>query len=356
MQDYVPAILDKNVALVVNQTSLIGQTHLVDTLLAKGVRIKKIFAPEHGFRGHVEAGGQVRDTLDAKTGLPLISLYGKKKKPSKEDLKGIDIIVFDIQDVGARFYTYISTLHYVMEAAAENDITVYVLDRPNPNAHYVDGPLLDTIFTSFVGMHPVPVVYGMTIGEYGRMINGEKWIAKPCHLFVISCLNYTHATPYTLPIPPSPNLPNQLSVLLYPGICFFEGTSMSLGRGTAMPFQVIGHPDYPEHAFSFTPKSMTSAVKPPLMDQLCYGLDLRRTDSDSLFNQRKLDVSILLSAYNKMDKATFFDAKWFDTLAGGSSFRKAIEAGWTEQQIRDSWADDLAKFRQIRSKYLIYGD
>jgi uncharacterized protein YbbC (DUF1343 family) len=354
---YLPILKNKRVGLVINHTSTIGKTHLVDSLISRGVNVVALFSPEHGLRGTVEAGGLINDTLDAVTGVKIISLYGEKKKPSPSDLKGIDILVFDIQDVGVRFYTYISTLHYLMEAATAADIPLVVLDRPNPNGHYIDGPLLDTLhFQSFVGMHPIPVVYGMTIGELGRMINGEGWIAKKCDLIVIPCRNYDHTMAYELPLRPSPNLPNQLSILLYPGICFFEGTSLSLGRGTSTPFQVVGHPDYPDHSFSFTPVSMTSSKNPPLKDKLCYGVDLSKANVDSLFLQRKLDLSILLRFYKVMDKATFFNETWFDKLAGNSKLRKSITSGWNESQIRDSWMLDLDTFNLRRIRYLLYKD
>lgn len=356
-EKYIPGLKDKKVGLIVNQTSTIGDVHLVDSLLHRGIRIEKIFAPEHGFRGTVEAGGHIENGIDAATGVKIISIYGSKKKPSAEDLSGIDVLVFDIQDVGVRFFTFIGTLHYIMEAAAEADLPVIVLDRPNPNGHYIDGPLMDTArFRSFVGIDPIPVVYGMTMGELAGMINGERWIVKPCKLSVIRCEGYDHTRSYTLPIKPSPNLPNQLAVLLYPGICFFEGTVASLGRGTLMPFQVAGHPDYPDHSFSFTPVSMEAAVNPPLKDKLCYGVDLTRLSVDSLFQNRKMDLSVLLHFYSKMDTATFFTDKWFDTLAGTSAFRKAIEEGWSENQIRESWRQDLRMFNEKRKHYLLYRD
>lgn len=354
---YIPELKNKKVGLIVNQTSTIGDVHLVDSLLHRGIRIEKIFAPEHGFRGTVEAGGHIQDGIDPASGVKIISLYGAKKKPSADDLSDIDILVFDIQDVGVRFFTYIGTLHYIMEAAAEANLPLIVLDRPNPNGHYIDGPLMDTArFRSFVGIDPIPVVYGMSMGELAGMINGEQWIAKPCKLSVIQCEGYDHTRSYTLPIKPSPNLPNQVSVLLYPGICFFEGTVASLGRGTLVPFQVAGHPDYPDHSFSFTPVSMQAAVNPPLKDKLCYGVDLTRLSVDSLFENRKLDLSVLLHFYSKMDKASFFNAKWFDTLAGTSAFREAIEDGWSEDQIRASWQADLKSFNETRKKYLLYKD
>ncbi|MDZ4746984.1 MAG: DUF1343 domain-containing protein [Saprospiraceae bacterium] len=354
---YLPLLKSKRVGLVVNHTSTIGRVHLVDSLISRGVNIVSLFSPEHGLRGKEEAGALINDSIDAATGVKIISLYGEKKKPTPADLKGIDVLVFDIQDVGVRFYTYISTLHYLMEAAAAQGIQLIVLDRPNPNGHYIDGPLMDTVqFQSFVGMHPIPVVYGMTIGELARMINGEGWISKRCDLTVIPCKHYDHTMAYELPARPSPNLPNQRAVLLYPGICFFEGTPISLGRGTTMPFQVVGHPDYPDHTFSFTPVAMTSAKSPPMKDKLCYGVDLSKTDVDSLFQLRKMDLRVLLQFYKVMDKTTFFNASWFDKLAGNASFRKSIEAGWGEAQIRESWKTDLEKFNQRRKLYLLYPD
>ncbi len=354
---FLPLLINKRVGLIVNHTSTIGKTHLVDSLISRGVNVVVLFSPEHGLRGAVEAGGHINDSVDMITGVKIISLYGEKKKPSAADLKEVDILVFDIQDVGVRFYTYISTLHYLMEAAAASNIPLTVLDRPNPNGHYMDGPVLDTVhFQSFVGMHPIPVVYGMTIGELGRMINGEGWISKKCELTVIPCTNYDHTMAYELPLKPSPNLPNQLSILLYPGICFFEGTPLSLGRGTSKPFQVVGHPDYPDHTFSFTPASMTSAKNPPQKDKLCYGVDLSKANVDSLFLQQKLDLSVLLRFYQVMDKATFFNASWFDKLAGNSTLRKSIEAGWGEVQIRQSWQADLDTFQQRRKIYVLYKD
>ena len=343
--------------MVVNHTSMVGEYHLVDTLVRLGVDIRTIFAPEHGFRGTADAGDHINDTTDAETGIRIISLYGDKKKPSVADLKGIDVLIYDIQDVGVRFYTYINTLLLLMEAAGENKIPLIVLDRPDPNGHYIDGPVLDTAkYKSFVGMLPIPVVYGMTPGELAKMINGERWIKKECSLTVIPCEQYYHEKPYELPIKPSPNLPNQRSVLLYPGICFFEGTVASLGRGTKAPFQVVGHPDYPEQNFSFMPTSISGAKNPPLKGKLCHGVDLTETNIDSLFSNRKMDLTTLLNFYNKMDKATFFNADWFDKLAGTSSFRKSIEAGWSEEQIRESWKADLDKFNERRKLYLLYKD
>jgi uncharacterized protein YbbC (DUF1343 family) len=354
---YYPLLQKKKVGLVVNHTSIIGEHHLVDTLIALDVNIKTIFAPEHGFRGTADAGAHISDSVDAMTGIPIVSLYGEKKKPLPADLRGIDVLVYDIQDVGVRFYTYVSTLLLLMEAAGENKIPLIILDRPNPNGHYIDGPVLDTAhYKSFVGMLPIPVVYGMTPGEMARMINGEKWIKKPCELTVIPCKHYDHNKVYQLPVKPSPNLPDHRSVLLYPGICFFEGTIASLGRGTHKPFQVVGHPDYPDRTFSFMPVSTPGARNPPLKDKVCYGIDLTQSNSDSLFNNRKMDISVLLRFYHQMNAATFFNADWFDKLAGGPFFRQSIEAGWSEEQIRESWKPDLNRFNEKRRKYLMYLD
>lgn len=345
----------KRVGLVVNQTSLIADKHLVDSLLSRGIKIVKLYAPEHGLRGKADAGEHISDDIDVRTGIPIVSIYGDKKRPSKESLEGIDVMVFDIQDVGARFYTYISTLHYVMEALADSQIPLIILDRPNPNGHYVDGPVLDTSkYRSFVGMHPIPVVHGLTIGEYGKMINGEGWIKDPCELTVIPCINYDHNTMYDLPVKPSPNLPNLRAILLYPGICFFEGTSASLGRGTSSPFQVVGHPDYPDTAFSFTPLPTSGAMHPPLENKRCFGVDLTTIDIDSLYQNRQLDLSVLLHFYENLPKESFFNASWFDKLAGGPSLREAIINGKTETEIRESWKGGIEAFKKERQPYLLY--
>ncbi|MEO5906066.1 MAG: DUF1343 domain-containing protein [Saprospiraceae bacterium] len=356
-EDYIPLLEGKRVGLVVNQTSMIRDKHLVDSLLSRMIKVECIYAPEHGFRGKADAGSHIKDGVDSTTGVRITSLYGDKKKPTPGDLEGIDVMVFDIQDVGARFYTYISTLHYLMEGLAEAGIPLIILDRPNPNGHYVDGPILDTVhYRSFVGMHPIPVVHGMTIGEYGQMINGEKWIHSKCELTVIPCKNYDHTMSYHLPVKPSPNLPNQRSILLYPGICFFEGTVASLGRGTTTPFQVVGHPDYPDKSFSFTPVPTPGALHPPLEGKTCYGMDLTMLSEESLFLSARLDLTTLLSFYQKMPKETFFNAAWFDKLAGGPAFRESILAGWSEDQIRESWRHNLEAFKSIRNKYLLYHD
>ncbi len=352
-----PLIENKRVGLVINQSSNIANTRLVDSLLSLEVNVVSLFTPEHGLKGAADRGAHIDDQIDEVSGLKVFSLHGKNKKPSAEDLIDIDVFIFDMQDVGVRFFTYISTLQYVMEAAGEKGIPVIVLDRPNPNGHYVDGPVLDTInFKSFVGLMPIPVVYGMTIGELATMSLGEGWIKVKCDLTVIPCLNYDHTMAYDLPIKPSPNLPDLRSVLLYPGICFFEGTPLSLGRGTSTPFQVVGHPDFKDHSFSFTPKSVPGATKPVLENIMCYGVDLRLTSIDSLFDNRHLDLSTLLHFYNGMDKGLFFDKIWFDKLAGNSTFREAIEAGWSEAKIRESWKDELKAFNEKRRRYLLYKD
>ncbi len=291
-EKYLPLLKGKNIALVVNQTSVIQNTHLVDSLLSHKLRIKTIFAPEHGFRGEADAGAHVANGIDKKTNLPIISLYGNNKKPTSAQLKGIDLIIFDIQDVGARFYTYISTMHYVMEACAENGIPLLILDRPNPNGMYVDGPVLDMKFQSFVGMHPIPVLHGLTVAELAKMINGEKWLkdSAQCELVNITCENYTHQTTYSLPIKPSPNLPNDQAIALYPSLCFFEGTIVSVGRGTEMPFQLYGHPSW-KTAYSFTPISTAGASSPPYQNQRCYGYNLENTSTDGF------TLSYLIQAY-----------------------------------------------------------
>ncbi len=356
---YVNLLKGKNIAVVANQTSVIFKEmykkkqearHLVDSLLMLGVEVKKVFAPEHGFRGKADAGEVVKDGFDTKTGLQTISLYGKNKKPSATQLKGIDIVVFDIQDVGARFYTYISSLHYVMEACAEAGIQVIILDRPNPNSHYIDGPVLEAKHTSFVGMHKVPVVYGMTIGEYGKMINGEKWLKNgiQCDLKVIPLKNYNHQTKYSLPIKPSPNLPNDKSINLYPSLCFFEGTNVSAGRGTEMQFQVYGSPYITKSSFTFTPQANEGSKYPKYKKQRCFGEDLRTAK-----NLNKLDLSYLLKAYQQNTSKEFFNT-FFTKLAGTERLQEQIEKGLSEKEIRKNWVQDIISFKKIRKKYLIY--
>ena len=354
---YYPMLEGKRVALVVNQTSRVGHMHLVDTLVQMGVDIVKIFAPEHGFRGEADAGAKVSDAKDSKTGLPILSLYGSNRKPSKEQLEGVDIVLFDIQDVGVRFYTYISTMTLVMEACAEMALPIIVLDRPNPNGHYIDGPVLEEGWESFVGMHQVPVVYGMTIGEYAKMVNGEGWLNDGlyCSLTVIPCKNYDHNTYYNLPIPPSPNLPNIQSILLYPSLCFFEGTTVSVGRGTSKQFQIIGHPQFQDEGFSFTPVSSPGAKYPKHENQICYGKDLSSLTKGSLFDSKRLDLSYLLEAYESFDGDEFFnDNNFFDKLAGTDQLKDQVIRGNTEDEIRSTGKNDIDRFKLIRSKYLIY--
>ncbi len=347
----------QQVAVVANQTSLIKNTHLVDSLLNEGINIVKVFTPEHGFRGSADAGALIDNEIDAKTGLPIISLYGSHKKPTIDDLKGVDIVLFDLQDVGARFYTYISTMTLVMEACAELGIPMLILDRPNPNGFYIDGPILETKHKSFIGMHNVPVVHGMTMAEYAWMVNEEGWLEQgvKCDLDWITCSGYTHHLFYNLPVKPSPNLPDMNSVILYPSLCFFEGTRVSVGRGTEFPFSVIGHPDYVDKNFSFTPISRTGAMNPPFKDQVCYGKDFR--DSvPQLKDNPGLRLSWLIDMYNAdLNKATFFTS-FFTKLAGTEKLKEQIEAGLDEASIRQSWQADIDTFKQIRSKYLLYRD
>ncbi len=356
IDQYKSLIQGKQVAIVANQTSMVGKSHLVDTLLTEGIQIKAIFSPEHGFRNMADAGEKIESGKDPETGIPLISLYGSHLKPTPEDLAGIDFVIFDIQDVGARFYTYISTLHYILEACAENKVRCLILDRPNPNGFYYDGNILDTAYSSFVGMHPVPIVHGMTVGEYAQMVNGEGWLKGGirCDLKVIPCLNYTHSTYYTLPVKPSPNLPNQNSIYLYPSICFFEGTSLSLGRGTSFPFQVYGSPFLPDKGFSFTPESVPGASNPPLLGVKCFGTDLRGAIESGIVPKPGVNLEWVIDAYNNFpDKDKFFTS-YFEKLAGGTTIREQIQKGMTAKQIRDSWKPGLEKFGKNRAKYLLY--
>jgi uncharacterized protein YbbC (DUF1343 family) len=352
--DYLPLLEGKKVGIVGNQSSLIGETHLVDSLLSLKVNVIKVFSPEHGFRGKADAGELVSNEKDQKTGLPIVSLYGKNKKPTQEQLKGLEVVVFDIQDVGVRFYTYISTLHYVMEACAEASIPVVVLDRPNPNGHYVDGPVLDMKYKSFVGMHPVPIVYGMTIGEYGKMINGEGWLENDlnCDLTVIPCKNYDHNTPYSLPVPPSPNLRSDVSIQLYPSLCILEATTVSVGRGTDGPFERYGHPDFPEMDFSFTPKSGPGSKNPKHKDVKCYGYNM---GEDSTRRETSFDLNFLLNSNKLLKGKTFIDReRMFKLLSGNDELMQQLKEGKSEEEIRDSWQEKLDAFKSIREKYLIY--
>ncbi len=353
---YLPSIKNKTIALVVNQTSTIGNQHLVDSLLSLGIQIKTIFAPEHGFREMADAGAKIADARDPKTKLPIISLYGEKRKPTPADLKGIDLILFDIQDVGARFYTYISSMHYVMEACAENNVGFMVLDRPNPNGHYMDGPVLDTAFRSFVGMHPIPVVHGMTIGEYAKMVNGEKWLKEgiQCNLDVVPCQSYTHQTFYEVPIKPSPNLPNARSIYLYPSLCFFEGTVVNEGRGTNKQFQVYGDPKSIIGGYEYTPIAMPGAQSPKHQNKLCRGFDLSNIPLDTLQAQQRINLSYLIEFYAAYPEKSKFFNSFFDKLAGNATLKQQIIQGMSEAAIRATWQKGLDAFTEIRAKYLLY--
>jgi uncharacterized protein YbbC (DUF1343 family) len=356
---YLPQLQGKSVALIVNQTSVVGQNHLVDFLLDKKVKITKIFAPEHGFRGDAEAGEKIKDGKDTKTGLPIVSLHGNKYKPTETDLADVDVVIFDIQDVGVRFYTYISTLLYAMEACAENKKSIIVLDRPNPNGNYVDGPVLDMKFKSFVGIAPIPVVHGLTVGEFAKMCNGEGWLANKlkCNLQVVECQNYTHDTFYDIKIAPSPNLKNTRSILLYPSICFFEGTNVSLGRGTDTPFEIIGHPALKgKYEFSFTPKPNAAATTPPQNGKMCYGVSFLNENEKTLFARKQLDFKYLFEFFKPVSAKEdyFLKNNFFDKLAGTDTFRKAILEGKSETEIRKTWQPELEKYQKMRSKYLIY--
>jgi uncharacterized protein YbbC (DUF1343 family) len=351
-EKYLPLLKNKKVGIVTNQTGILSnKTHLVDFLLEKKIAVQTIFAPEHGFRGTADAGEHVVDGKDAKTGLPIISLYGDNKKPKPAQLAGIDIMIFDLQDVGARFYTYISSLHYVMEACAENNVPLIILDRPNPNGRVVDGPLLEKEFTSFVGMHPIPLLHGMTIGEYGQMINGEKWLKEgiQCKLTVIPCTDYKREMDYSILAKPSPNLPNDQSINLYASLCLFEGTNISMGRGTEKQFQIYGSPFLTKTNFSFTPKPNFGAKDPLYNGKECFGEDL--TAYPKL---NRLELKWLLKAYeNTSDKTKFFNA-FFTKLAGTKKLQQQIESGISEEKIRESWKSDLESFKKMRTKYLIY--
>jgi len=356
---YFPLLQQKKVAVCFNPTSVIGNTHLVDTLVSAHINVIKIFAPEHGFRGEAEAGAVIHSSMDAKTGISIVSLYGKNKKPTPEQLKDVEIIVFDIQDVGCRFFTYISTLHYVMEAAAAAKIPLLILDRPNPNGYFVDGPVLEEKYKSFVGMHPVPVVHGMTIGEYAQMINGEKWLENNlvCELQIIDCKNYTHSDRYSLPIKPSPNLASDVAIYLYPSLCLFEGADISIGRGTAMPFQIFGHPDLTVGDFYFIPEPIKGVSEnPPQKGKKCRGFDLRIEASKNLQTYNVFNISYLILAYNHFPKEMkfFTNSDFFDKLAGNSTLRWQIINGKSEEEIRASWQPALESFKKNRNKYLIY--
>jgi len=357
---YLKLLEGKSVGLTINQSSMVGDRHLVDVLIEQNVRINRIYSPEHGFRGTADAGTQIEDQKDSQTGLSIVSLYGKNRKPPPSSLDGVDIMIFDIQDVGVRFYTFISTMHLVMEACAEAGIPVIVLDRPNPNGYYVDGPVREPAYKSFIGMHPIPVVYGMTIGELAAMINGEGWLENGvhCELTVIPCVNYDHEMTYDLPVTPSPNLPNLRSILLYPSLCFFEGTNVSIGRGTDNQFQVIGHPDYTTGSYTFTPEPKTGAMSPKYDGVVLYGTSLTSLSADEIMRWRSLNLSWLIQYYAYLsEKGDFFlENLYFDRLAGTPKLREQIVANWNEGEIRESWAGDLKNFKVKRKKYLLYPD
>lgn len=355
---YLPLLEGKKVGIIANQTSMIAQTHLVDSLVSLGIDVQRVFAPEHGFRGNASAGEKISDSKDIKTGLPIVSLYGSNYKPSAKNLTDLDVVIFDIQDVGARFYTYISTMSHMMEACAENGISMIVLDRPNPNGHYVDGPILKKEFSSFVGLHEVPIVHGLTVGEYAQMVNGEGWLKGgiQCDLTVVEMENYTKKDVYELPIAPSPNLPNMKSIYLYPSLCFFEGTEVSEGRGTDKPFQQFGYPKMPNGNTTFKPKSIKGVAQyPKLENKKCKGLDLSILEEDSLRNLQQVNLTWLIDTYqNYPNKDKFFKAKFFDKLAGSSELREQLIAGKSAKEIRDSWQTELIEFKMMRKQYLLY--
>ena len=385
LSSYLPLLKGKRIGIFANQTSMVDKTHLVDTLRKSGLDIKVIFGPEHGFRGTADAGEKVGNYIDEKTGIPVISLYGAKRRPSAEDVKDVDVLLFDIQDVGVRFYTFISSLEEFMEAAFELKKPLLLLDRPNPNGHYVDGPVLDKKYKSFVGMQPVPIVYGMTIAEYAMMLVGENWLSDkanayttyfrnleqhnpdtPFHFMVIKCENYTHKSKYVLPIKPSPNLPNIQSIYLYPSTCFFEGTVLSEGRGTEKQFQVFGHPSLPKDLFSFTPMPNEGAKEPKLKGKLCYGWDLSGSTSEVLkLVDNKVQIKWLLKAYELFPKKDSFfilpksgnmENSFFTKLAGNNELWQQIKAGKSEDEIRKNWEPKLSEFKLTRKKYLLYED
>jgi len=353
---YFPLIKDKRIAVMSNQTGIVGDEHLVDMLVKEGLNVVGIFSPEHGFRGTADAGEHVASSVDDKTGISIWSLYGSGSgKPSASRMKEFDVLLFDLQDVGLRFYTYYISMMRLMDACAEHNKKMIVLDRPNPNGMYVDGPILDMRHRSGVGALPIPVVHGMTLGELALMINGEKWLPKgrECDLTVVSCKNYTHQTPYELPVAPSPNLPNIHSIYLYPSTCLFEGTVMSLGRGTSFPFEVYGHPNYKNSTFSFTPRSVSGAKNPPLLNKKCYGVDLRDIPNDEIINNG-FDLSYVIDAYNNLNIGNKFFTSFFEKLVGVDYIRHDIIAGKSADEIKAKWANDVERFKVQRKPYLLY--
>lgn len=355
MDLYLDSLRGKRVAIVANQSSLLGEDHLVDTLLSLGIQIQKVFAPEHGFRGTADAGEKVWSHKDPVTGLPIVSLYGSNKKPRADQLYDVDIVLFDIQDVGVRFYTYISTLHYVMEACAENNKPLIVLDRPNPNAHYVDGPILEKDQTSFIGMHPVPIVYGMTIGEYALMVNGEFWLHNnvTCQMYIVPCRNYTHKSKFEIAIPPSPNLRTDQAINLYPSLCFFEATTVSIGRGTERPFEMYGHPSFRKTSFTFVPMPTTGAKDPLWQNRTCNGYDLGASQNKRMY---EINLNWLINARDQLgDSIDFINQRnFFDRLAGTTQLRAQLKAGLGAKEIKETWKTGIQSFLKTRQKYLIY--
>ncbi len=354
---YLPLLKDKRIALLSNQSGIVGDKHILDILVENKVKVTAIFSPEHGFRGEAGAGDHVASSVDSKTGIPILSLYDgvQPGKPSAESVQKFDLLVVDIQDVGVRFFNYYITIVKLMEACAEQHKKVILLDRPNPNGHYVDGPILDMKYKSGVGGLPIPIVHGMTLGELALMVNGEKWLPRGlvCDLQVISCLNYTHQTMYRLPIPPSPNLPNMLSIYLYPSICYFEATPISLGRGTDLPFQIYGHPNMMGYDFAFTPRSMPSANKPPQKDRLCYGVNLSNLSEEEVW-RKGIDLSYLIDAYKNLNMDNYFFRPFFENLIGVSYVRQMIIQGKTAEEIKVMWKDDVERFKMQRRPYLLY--
>ncbi len=356
-EEYLPLLKGKRVAVLTNQTGIIGKSHLVDSLVSLKVNIVAILSPEHGFRGDADAGEHVSSSVDAKTGIPIKSLYeGNTGKPSSDLMKTIDILVYDLQDVGVRFYTYLTTMARMMEACAENKVKMIVLDRPNPIGFYVDGPILDMKYKSGVGWLPIPTVHGMTLGELAMMINGEKWLTNgiQCNLTVIKCKNYTHATLYTLPVKPSPNLPDMRSIYLYPSTCYFEATPVSLGRGTNVPFQIYGHPNMKGYDFKFTPRSIPGAKTPPQLNRECYGVDLSKKPSIEEINKAGINLEYVIDAYNNLNLDDHFFRSFFELLIGRDYVRKMIKEGKSAAEIKAMWADDVAKFKIQRKPYLLY--
>ncbi|MCC8187778.1 MAG: DUF1343 domain-containing protein [Bacteroides sp.] len=353
---YFPILKNKRIAVFSNHTGMVGDKHVVDLLLENKLDVVAIFSPEHGFRGDADAGEHVSSSVDPETGVPILSLYdGKSGKPSEESMRKFDILVVDIQDVGLRYYTYYASMVRLMDVCAEYNRKVLILDRPNPNGHYVDGPILDMKYKSGVGWLPIPIVHGMTLGELGRMVNGERWLpgSRVCDLTVIPCDNYTHQTLYRLPIPPSPNLPNMTSIYLYPSIYFFEATPVSLGRGTSVPFQVYGHPNMKGYDYSFTPRSVPGAKNPPQLDRLCYGVDLSQMSDEDAW-KRGVDLSFVIDAYNNLNLDDHFFRPFFELLVGTDYVRKMIRAGHSAEEIKAMWQEDVEKFKVQRRPYLLY--